>query len=487
MRIVMTTVDFTDTITKARASLKELPPHLQIIFALVLDMMEILLARSSKKTSRNSSLPPSQDPNRPKDEKPSSVRKPGGQEGRIFKTLKQVPDPDRIIEIDVLPEALQEGSWEKDGYVARQVVDLETRRIVTEYRAAIMRNPNGKTVTAPFPEGVSRPIQYGASVKAHAVYMSVFQLLPYERLQAYLSDQLGISLSPGTLCNFNQEAASALCGFKVLAQGALKRSPCLNADETGINIGGEGRWLHSASNVAWALFYPSKARGRVGMDEGGVLPGYKGVLVHDHWKAYYGYTDCLHAMCGAHLLRDLTFVEETFGLSWAKAMKSLLCEINREVLGRASGRLLENEIQAYKEKYRAILQAGEKESPPPPPKEADPQTGKKKRGRGPKSKHRNLMERFVTYEQEILRFMTDPDVPFTNNRAENDIRMTKVQQKISGCFRSLEGAATFCLIRSYLLTCQKQGVDASEALKTLFAGKLPEKLISSAAVSLKSC
>ena len=472
----MTTVDFTDTIAKARAALKELPPHLELIFALVLDMMEILLGRSIKKTSRNSSLAPSQDPNRPKEEKPTSARKPGGQKGRVFKTLEPVSDPDRVIEIDVLPEQLREGSWEKAGDRARQVVDLEVRRVITEYRAVIMQNASGKTVTAAFPEGVSRPIQYGASVKAHAVYMSVFQLLPYERLSAYFQDQLGIPLSPGTLCNFNQEAASNLAGFKVLAQEALKSSPCLNADETGINIGGKGRWLHSASTAAWALFYPHEARGREGMDAGGVLPAYKGVLVHDHWKSYYGYTDCRHAMCGAHLLRDLTFVEETFGLTWAKSMKELLIQINKKVSGRPEGKLTSHEALEYTEKYRALLKSHEWESPPPPEKEADPKTGKKKKGPVAKSKHRNLWERFVTYEAEVLRFMEEADVPFTNNRAENDIRMTKVQQKISGCFRSLEGAETFCLIRSYLLTCQKQDVDPSEALSTLFSGQLPEKL-----------
>lgn len=204
--------------------------------------------------------------------------------------------------------------------------------------------------------------------------------------------------------------------------------------------------------------------------------GTKGILMHDHWKSYYGYTACRHAMCGAHLLRDLTFIFEAFQVKWAERMKALLIEIKNAVHATTEGKLLEEDSEMYKEKYRMILKEGEKESPAPPGNEADPKTGKKKRGRVAKSKHRNLWERFTQYEAEVLRFMVDADVPFTNNRAENDIRMTKVQQKISGCFRSIEGAQTFCLIRSYLLTCQKQGIDPTEALQNLFAGNLPPLL-----------
>ena len=472
-----------DIISKTRQALdaeKNLSPALRAIIELLVLLVESMLGASVKKTSRNSSIPPSQDPNRPKEEKPESVRKPGGQMGRAFKTLEPVSDPDRVVEIDVLPEVLREGSWIKDGCVSRQVVDFETRRVITEYRASIMKNQEGKTITAAFPEGISRPIQYGTSVKAHGVYMSTFQMVPYERLQAYFRDQIGIPLSPGTLCNFNKEASTQLASFKALAQGMLKAAPCLNADETGINIEGKRRWLHSVSNASWALFYPSEARGKKGMDAGGVLPGYKGVMVHDHWKAYYGYKDCLHALCGAHLLRELAFIEDAFGIQWAKAMKDLLCEINMDVSDRGEGMLPQDDAERYKARYRAILLGGEKESPPQMDKELCPKTGQKKRGREAKSKHRNLLERLADYEAEVLRFMEHPEVPFTNNRAENDIRMTKVQQKISGCFRSFEGAETFCLIRSYLLTCQKQDIDPTEALKTLFKGQLPEKLTSQA-------
>ncbi len=203
------------------------------------------------------------------------------------------------------------------------------------------------------------------------------------------------------------------------------------------------------------------------MEALGILPQFTGTLCHDHWKPYYKY-DCHHALCNAHHLRELTHAFEQDQQKWAKAMQDLLKEINAKTL-EAGGALTPDSQEAYRLKYRIIIGEGNAESPPPD----DPRkTGQ--RGRIKRSKSRNLLERLRDYEDDVLRFMCSPEVPFTNNQGERDIRMTKVQQKISGCFRSMEGAKIFCRVRSYLSTCKKQGISATTALALLFQGKLPD-------------
>jgi transposase len=201
------------------------------------------------------------------------------------------------------------------------------------------------------------------------------------------------------------------------------------------------------------------------MDAIGILPNYSGVLCHDHWKPYYKYR-CSHALCNAHHLRELERVIEIDKHNWAKLMQDLLLQANQEVT-EAGGALSVERSEEYRKKYRKILKDGESESPPLLKVEG-------KRGRTKNTFSRNLLERLIEYEEDTLRFMVNPLVPFTNNLGENDLRMTKVQQKISGCFRSIDGAYFFCLIRSYLSTCRKHGISADQGLKIIFAGKLPD-------------
>jgi transposase len=217
----------------------------------------------------------------------------------------------------------------------------------------------------------------------------------------------------------------------------------------------------------WTYFFPHKKRGKDALDTIGILPGFKGILCHDHWKPYYQY-GCDHALCNAHHLRELTRVWEEDGHQWAKKMKALLEDVNIAV-NIAGGLLEASASEKYLKKYRSILRSAEVECPPPD--EAD---RKGKRGRIKRTKARNLLERLIDYEDDVLRFMYNKIVPFTNNLSENDIRMTKVQQKISGCFRSMDGAKIFCRIRSYLSTCRKHDVRSSSALDILFRGELPD-------------
>ncbi|KXK25774.1 MAG: hypothetical protein UZ01_03204 [Candidatus Brocadia sinica] len=225
--------------------------------------------------------------------------------------------------------------------------------------------------------------------------------------------------------------------------------------------------MHCVSNSLWTHFSPHEKRGTEAMDSIGILPKFRGILCHDHWKPYYKY-DCTHALCDVNHLRELAGVWEEDKQQWAKDTKSLSEGINRAV--KDAGGLLEiSEAEKYRQRYRLILKNAEAECPAP-----DETNRKGKRGRVKRTKARNLLERLIECEDDVFRFMDNKIVPFTNNLGENDIRMTKVQQKISGCFRSLDGAKIFCRIRSYLSTCRKQGVSSCLALKTLFRGELPD-------------
>jgi Transposase IS66 family. len=416
--------------------------------------------------SENSSKSPAEDKNRNRgSNRKKSDKKPGGQNGHVGTKLMKVSDPDRIEEIKVDRRYLPKGQYQDVGYESRQVFDIEFSRVITEYRAQILEDQSGARFIADFPQGVKSTVQYGSEVKVNSVYMSQFQLLPYNRIQDQFADQMNLPLSTGTIFNFNQEAYELLEQFDAIVKKQLTESQLAHADETGINVNKKRIWLHSVSNEKWTHFYPHQKRGREAMDEIGIISKFKGVLCHDHWKPYYKYS-CLHALCNAHHIRELTCAEEDHQ-QWATLMKSLLLEMNKAV-DEADGKLSLEAAAIYRNKYREILKkANETECPPAASKE------KGQRGQAKKSKSRNLLERLRDFENDTLRFLDVSYVPFTNNQGENDIRMTKVQQKISGCFRSIEGAYIFCRIRGYLSTCRKNNVGATEALRILFGGKLP--------------
>jgi len=427
-----------------------------------------LFANRINLNSRNSSKPPSIDPNRTKKPKNKTHKKAGGQKGHVGVTLKKINNPDRVKIIKIDQARLPNGKYRHVGYDLRQVFDIDISRVVTEYRAQILENAKGKRFIAPFPKGVTKAVQYGKGVKAHAVYMSQFQLIPYDRIRDYFSDQVHIPLSAGSIFNFNKEAFGFLTDFEVQVKDHLAKAEFAHADETGINIGGTRHWLHCVSNDRWTLYHSHKKRGIDAMNDMGILPRFNGILCHDHWKPYYR-IDCTHALCNAHHLRELTRAWEQDGQLWAQKLKSLLEKINSEV-NEAGGVLNAQKSKKYRLKYKRLIKQGEWECPEPTRPE------KVKRGRIKKSKSRNLLERLRNYQEDTLRFMNNELVSFSNNLGENDIRMTKVQQKISGCFRSMEGSQIFCLIRSFLSTCRKQGIRATYALDLLFSGKLPNFL-----------
>jgi len=469
-------VNITETLNSAKLLLEteeNISPAMRVMFQLLITIISLFASRLSL-TSKNSSKPPSMDPNR---DKPPKVdkdpkKKPGGQLGRNGVNLQPVPDPDKIIPINIDKRRLPRGDYHDVGFEKRQVIDIEISRVITEYRAQILEDVNGIKFVAEFPIGISRPIQYGQSVKAHAVYLSQFQLIPYERVADYFVNEVKIPVSVGSLFNFNKEAYDLLEAFDALSKIKLMSSTLIHADETSINLNGKKIWLHNASNELWTYFYPHEHRGSLAMNEIGILSAFQGILVHDHWKPCYTYTKCQHALCNAHHIRELQWVIDNAGYEWAKKLQDLLIEINKSMKDNETPALKHDIATAYRLRYRQILYDGNDEMPTP--EAIFNVDGKKKRGRVKKAKERNLLERLRDYEEDALRFMTLDYVPFTNNRGENDIRMTKVQQKISGCFKSIDGAKIFCRVRSYLLTAQKHGLSPTDALESLFAGKLPD-------------
>jgi transposase len=358
----------------------------------------VLLSNRLNLNSSNSSKSPSQDPNRSKQSRTAKgrKRKPGGQKGHVGNYLKQVPTPTSVKDILIDRRSLPKGNYESFGFESRQVFDLDISMTVTEYRAEVLINSRGVEFVADFPDGVTEPAQYGNAIRATSVYMSQSQLIPQDRVRSYFNDQLGLSVSKGSVGNWNALAYN--------------------------NVNGKRVWLHCVSNDMVTLFHPDEKRGQEAMDRMGILPVFKGILIHDHWKAYFVY-DCLHGLCNAHHIRELQKAIEDDKSSWAKSMQDLLKDIN-DAVHAAGGSLDPAAAKKFRKKYREIIDCGQVECPQNLETRAQTDT-------------RNLLERLQLYEAETLRFMENKNVPFTNNQGENDLRMTKVQQKISGCFRSM--------------------------------------------------
>lgn len=473
-------VSVNETLNKARAALaeeKNLSASMRAIIEILIFLVQTFIGKLSK-NSKNSSIPPSQDKNRKRgSNKDESKKKPGGQVGHDGFRLEKVNNPDVINNIAIDRRTLPRGNYSDIGFEARQVIDFKISKIVTEYRAQVLQDEFGDQYVAPFPVFVKADVQYGFRTKSHAVYLSQYQLLPYARIQAYFTEKMKMAISQGSIFNFNQEAYQLLEKFELIVKLQLIQSKVLHADETGINVNKKTIWLHGVSNTQWSHFYPHEKRGRKATDEIGILPHFTGVLVHDHWKPYYTYDQCDHSLCNSHHLRELEYAEIHDNQKWAGLMQSLLCEINDAVKETDIKALSVNIQKVFEAKYDEIIVMGEIECPLPmatAQSAEETESKPKKRGRIKKSPSRNLLERLRDFKTDVLRFMKNPLVPFTNNSEENDLRMTKVQQKISGCFRSTEGAYIFCRIRSYLVTCRKHDVTMTDALELLFQGKMPD-------------
>jgi len=419
-------------------------------------------------TSHNSSQPPSTDGFRkpaPKSLREKSARPSGGQPGHAGHTLTMADKPDQIVphRVDRCERCHRSLADRPPEHMEkRQVHDLPPKRlIVIEHQAETTRCPCGYLNKASFPEGVNAPVQYGPGLKATAVYLNIYQFLPYERACDLLGNLFGCQISEGTLANILRECHERLELPVQQIKEQVTQAPVAHFDESGVRVERTLWWLHTASTVNATYYDIHRKRGVEALDTIGILPDYLGRAIHDCWKPYFGYA-CAHGLCNAHHLRELVFVHEQHHQPWGQAMINCLLDIKQAVAQARPtvDHLTPAQLCAFEARYQNLLDEGYVANPLP----ASPAPAEKKRGRRKKTKPRNLLERLDHHRQEVLAFMYDFNVPFDNNLAERDIRMMKVQQKISGLFRSEEGAKAFCRIRSYLSTARKNGWRILDAL-----------------------
>jgi len=424
------------------------------------------------KDSHNSSKPPSSDGLSRKfsRKRERSGKKPGGQEGHEGTTLRMVKHPQhqQIHEINKCRICGMSLKQQKPlGYEPRQVFDIPPIAVqVTEHRAQIKRCSHcGKLSVGAFPDGVSHKTQYGTRLKAFGVYLKNYGFLSYQRTAEALSDLFAIPVSAGTLASIDRRCARRLEGVVEQIRKKIIRAEVVHFDETGLSINGKLHWLHGAGTRGFTYYYPHERRGNAASDQIGILPQLKGNAVHDNWQPYMKY-DCPHSLCNAHHIRELTGIYELGGQAWAQQMIGLLLEGKQSVeRAKEAGkkRVAAAVLRDYSCRYETIIATGMKTNPPPTRADAP-----EKRGRLKRSKARNLLERLARLRKETLRYLHDFRVPFDNNLAERDIRMMRVQQKVSGTFRSYDGALSFCRIRSYISTLRKQRKSVIAALVRAF-------------------
>ncbi len=351
----------------------------------------------------------------------------------------------------------------------RQVQDLPRLRVwVAEHQALHVRCPACQAVcVGAFPAEAPSRAQYGPRLRALCLYLVEQQLVPYGRVRDLLGDVFGARLSEGTLVAWVRQGAATRAPVEEQIKAALGRVPVLHNDETGVRRSGRLAWAHVASTARLTHYAIHTKRGSDATDEIGILPHFTGVSVHDGWTAYRAHTGCRHALCNIHHLRELTCLAEQYHQAWATELKALLLEMKAAVeQARQTGlqQLPVADRDRFVAHYRTLLAAGHAANPPP---ERRP----RQRGRVKQTPAQNLLERLWLGQEEVLAFLDNPTIPFDNNQAERDLRMLKVQQKVSGCFRSDDGAAAFVRLRGYLSSLRKQGVALLAALETVIAGQ----------------
>jgi transposase len=437
--------------------IEKLIAQVTVLTERVLELEAKLSKYENPKNSGNSSLPPSQDPFRKTKSLREKSNKPqGGQKGHKGSKLEMVSSPDirvihNIYQCSCCGNTLPKTS---DCYDSRQVFDLPSIEIqVTEHRA-IKKTCTvcGKRNTAPFPKGLNQEAQYGNNLKSLCVYLQNYQMLPYARCKELIADLTGHNISTGSLSNFQQQCYNHLKDYQEQITKQLLQSPLLHADETGIRLNGKNSWMHVISNKTISYFAHHLNRGRQAMDDIGILEHYKGTLIHDRFSSYFGY-GCDHSLCNAHILRDLIYVEETFNAPWAKQIKELLIEakVAREQKPNLKTSYYSRIFKNYTSIIRPIIKAYDKKFN--------------------KTDEQRLAFALEKHKYLFLKFIKHPEIPFDNNQAERDLRMIKVKQKVSGCFKAQTHARYFASIRGYISTVKKNKQSVLDNIQNAFLEK----------------
>ena len=419
------------------------------------------LEKQSNQTSQNSSLPPSTDGfKKTKSLRQPSNKKPGGQVGHQGSTLNRVENPDLVVIHH--PQTCQGCGCrledvEPEKTIRRQVFDLSPLNIqVTEHRVLIKVCPNCyyKNKGA-FPKHVTQPTQYGPHLTSVLAYLSHYQLIPFNRLKQLTQDIFGVTISQGTLVNMTKRFYELLETTEASIKENLLASSYLHLDETGCYVNGKRQWLHVTSNKRYTHYFVHEKRGSQAIEANGILPSFKGTVIHDHWTPYFKYDDCTHALCNVHHLREFKGIIEFENQQWAKDMTELLLEA-KTYSEETEYPLPRDKVQEFGQRYQTIIEEGYLANPlKAHEKNTDPV---------------RLLNRLSKRQEEVLEFLYQVEVPFDNNLAERDVRMTKTKQKISGCFRTEKGAHCFARIRGFISTYQKQGLTIIESIETILRG-----------------
>ena len=441
---------------------------IEALLMLMQVLMAVFMEKSTSKTSANSSKPSSQTP---KDE--SAISHAGTHpKGKAYdpsrsantRTVETV-QLSKVSSCEECGEDLR--SVRPHGHERRTQIDIVFEKVLSHVDAEIKSCPHcGAETRAPFPETFCGPMQYGSGIKAYALNLLIAQMVSLQRVQQAIHSLIGQVISEATILKYVLQLHLALARWEQLAIDRILTQPAMHVDETSIRVEKHNHWIHVCSAGDITLKFVHEKRGLEAMTAIGIIPRYGGVIIHDCWASYLSYEHCGHGLCGAHLLRELTFILESNGYAWARNMKRLLQQTCARVSKRKRKRLTPREYDALQKRYRNILTRGERELPPIPAKHNG------KRGRIAKSDAHNLWERLKEHQSAVLLFAKDSNVPFTNNRAERDLRMSKVKQKVSGCFRKAEFAQAYCRISSYLQTMANRGYNPLVAIQMVLSGQL---------------
>lgn len=435
---------------------------------MVIDLiLSIFLERNTRKNNQNSSLPSSQT------EKDESALGRRGSRGKGKLEQSGTADNARAQETITLAKV---DRCEVCGeslintpclHVERRTkIDIVFEKVVEHVDAEVKQCPVcDSTTKGRFPVDMHGPLQYGDGLKAFVINLLVCQMVALNRVQKLVKSMIGVVISEASLLKFILRLHLALATWEAQAIEQILKAPTIHVDETSLRVDQKNHWIHVYSSGDITLKFLQRGRGKAAIESINIIPRYGGVIIHDCLRAYLSYQHCKHGLCGSHLLRELTFVYEANGYRWALNMKRLLQETCANVSKTADKQLNEKTLANLQKRYRNILTRGEKELPPIPPKPSG------KRGKLAKSDAHNLWERFKLHEDAILMFAKEPHVSFTNNRAEQDLRMAKVKQKVSGCFRSNVYAQAYCRISSYLQTMANKGVNPLIAIQMALNGK----------------